>query len=83
MLISHIKRMMLGAGRMCLESGSYLMNFSSCKECSKNNVVIKSSEATADSDSDDEDGLEVVESISYIHQCGECQHQIASHKVNS
>ena len=60
------------------------MNFSSCKVCSKNNIVVKSCDlgSNSDSDSDEDDGdVEMVENVKFLHQCGNCQHQIAIHKV--
>ena len=65
---------------MCVESGIYRMNFASCKDCSSNNIT---SQTVTDEDSEDDsdEECEVVENIKYNHQCHECGHVIATHKV--
>ena len=69
---------------MCLEAGAYLMNFSSCSQCSQNKLVTRTVDNTdtesADSWDEDEE-VEVVEDIQYSHVCGSCDHIIALHKV--
>ena len=71
----------IDTGRMCVESGIYRMNFASCKGCNSNNITSQNVAGDdTDDDSDDEE-CEVVENIKYYHQCHECGHVIATHKV--
>ena len=72
------------AGRMCLESGTYLVNLTSCSQCNRNTLMTRTVDNTdtASQDSwDEEEEVEVVEDIQYSHVCGACDHNIALHKV--
>ncbi|CAG0887218.1 unnamed protein product [Darwinula stevensoni] len=58
-------------GRICLEIGSYLLNFRACANCEhKGELVIVDREVIQEGDT---------EVIVYDHQCGECGHVVAKH----
>ncbi|XP_029639555.1 protein Churchill [Octopus sinensis] len=60
---------------MCLEDGSYLLNFSRCARCQElGNLSIEDKYC-----SEDESGLEL---ITYQHVCPNCGHIIASHEYS-
>ncbi|KAL5008646.1 hypothetical protein ScPMuIL_014227 [Solemya velum] len=58
---------------VCLDNGSYLMNYAGCKECKSLDVIKITNRVT----SEDEDGEEV---ITYQHVCQNCNHLIANHE---
>ncbi|CAH3182604.1 unnamed protein product [Porites lobata] len=60
-------------GTICLESGSYLMNFASCIACGRKEPL----KITDKSTEEDEDGEEL---ITYKHVCPSCDHIVASHE---
>jgi hypothetical protein len=59
-------------GTMCLETGSYFLNFKGCKECG--NMLI----SNIDIEKEDTDSTE---SVKFTHVCEHCGHQIAKHEV--
>lgn len=60
-------------GTICLESGSYLMNFAGCKECGKKEPLKTLGMFTEE----DVDGEELV---TYKHVCPGCDHLVAEHE---
>ena len=67
-------------GTFCLEEGSYLVNFKSCKECEKRGLL-QVKERQVDED-DDEGTGEFSEEITYKHHCTHCGHFIADHSYS-
>lgn len=57
---------------ICLETGSYFLNFAECNICHRKDTLIIQNRQV-----DEEDGQEV---ITYQHTCGNCEHVIASHE---
>ncbi|XP_022093547.1 protein Churchill-like isoform X2 [Acanthaster planci] len=61
-------------GSVCLETGSYLVNFQGCASChSRENIQIQNRHT----DTDDEEGEE---RVTYDHVCAVCEHLIAEHQ---
>lgn len=60
-------------GTMCLESGSYLLNFACCTVCGKREPL----KITEKSSQEDNDGEELV---TYKHVCPRCGHLVAEHE---
>ncbi|XP_019642754.1 PREDICTED: protein Churchill-like isoform X1 [Branchiostoma belcheri] len=59
-------------GHTCLESGSYLMNFASCAQCNKKELIkIHNKEEREE---------EQEQVITYQHLCQNCDHVIAEHE---
>ncbi|XP_062324253.1 protein Churchill isoform X1 [Osmerus eperlanus] len=59
-------------GSICLENGSYLMNYLACANCHQRDFVLISNKST-----EEEDGEEIV---TYDHVCKNCEHVIARHE---
>jgi len=60
-------------GTICLESGSYLLNFAACKDCGKKEPF----KITDKTSQEDDDGEELV---TYKHLCSSCDHLVATHE---
>ncbi|WAR18262.1 CHUR-like protein [Mya arenaria] len=58
---------------VCLESGSYMMNYAGCSQCGESSAIVMVNKQTTE----DEDGQEV---ITYQHICQSCSHVIANHE---
>ncbi|XP_068683569.1 protein Churchill-like isoform X3 [Montipora foliosa] len=61
-------------GTICLESGSYLLNFASCKECGRREPL----KVTDKVDEEDDDGEEMVTYKPDV--CASCDHVVATHE---
>ncbi|XP_060030807.1 protein Churchill isoform X1 [Erinaceus europaeus] len=59
-------------GTICLESGSFLLNFTGCAICSKRDFMLITNKSLRE-----EDGEEIV---TYDHLCKNCHHVIARHE---
>ncbi|XP_070179586.1 protein Churchill-like isoform X2 [Littorina saxatilis] len=57
---------------MCLETGSYLVNYAGCNECGGRDILIKNRIV-----SEDEDEL-----ITFQHVCLHCEHIVANHEYS-
>ncbi|XP_064622816.1 protein Churchill-like [Lineus longissimus] len=57
---------------ICLENGSYIMNFAGCSQCKKKEPIAVENRVK----DEHEDGTE---SVTYQHVCSSCQHVIANH----
>lgn len=68
-----VKQELPQRGTICLESGSYLLNFASCKECGRREPL----KILDKVDEEDEDGEEMV---TYKHVCPSCNHIVAKHE---
>lgn len=68
-----VKQELPQRGTICLESGSYLLNFASCKECGRREPL----KITDKVDEEDDDGEEMV---TYKHVCASCDHVVATHE---
>ncbi|XP_025105280.1 protein Churchill-like [Pomacea canaliculata] len=55
----------------CLESGSYLLNYAGCQNCSAKDLQIMNRICTEE----DEEEL-----ITYQHVCSQCNHVVANHE---
>ncbi|KAL9954598.1 hypothetical protein ACROYT_G042160 [Oculina patagonica] len=60
-------------GTICLESGTYLLNFACCKECGKKEPL----KITEKLSQEDDNGEELV---TYKHVCPSCDHLVAEHE---
>ncbi|GFO25988.1 churchill [Plakobranchus ocellatus] len=56
---------------LCVDSGSYMINFVKCCDCESQDMKIVNRNCT---ESDDE------ERITYQHVCGQCSHMVAEHE---
>nr|XP_030711116.1 protein Churchill isoform X9 [Globicephala melas] len=59
-------------GNICLENGSFLLNFIGCAVCSKRDFMLITNKSLKE-----EDGEEIV---TYDHLCRNCHHVIARHE---
>ncbi|XP_041614070.1 protein Churchill isoform X3 [Vulpes lagopus] len=59
-------------GNICLENGSFLLNFTGCAVCSKRDFMLITNKSFKE-----EDGEEIV---TYDHLCKNCHHIIARHE---
>uniref|UniRef100_A0AAA9S2T1 Protein Churchill n=1 Tax=Bos taurus TaxID=9913 RepID=A0AAA9S2T1_BOVIN len=59
-------------GNICLESGSFLLNFTGCAVCNKRDFMLITNKSLKE-----EDGEEIV---TYDHLCKNCHHVIARHE---
>ncbi|XP_036699662.1 protein Churchill isoform X2 [Balaenoptera musculus] len=59
-------------GNICLENGSFLLNFIGCAVCSKRDFMLITNKSLKE-----EDGEEIV---TYDHLCKNCHHVIARHE---
>ncbi|XP_036761945.1 protein Churchill [Manis pentadactyla] len=59
-------------GNICLENGSFLLNFTGCAVCSKRDFMLITNKS-----SKEEDGEEIV---TYDHLCKNCHHVVARHE---
>ncbi|XP_032200401.1 protein Churchill isoform X2 [Mustela erminea] len=59
-------------GNICLENGSFLLNFTGCAVCSKRDFMLITNKSLKE-----EDGEEIV---TYDHLCKNCHHVIARHE---
>ncbi|EPY86179.1 protein Churchill-like protein [Camelus ferus] len=59
-------------GTICLENGSFLLNFTGCAVCSKRDFMLITNKSLKE-----EDGEEIV---TYDHLCKNCHHVIARHE---
>eukprot|EP00071_Canis_lupus_P057279 XP_852848.2 LOW QUALITY PROTEIN: protein Churchill [Canis lupus familiaris] len=59
-------------GNICLENGSFLLNFTGCAVCSKRDFMLITNKSLKE-----EDGEEIV---TYDHLCKNCHHIIARHE---
>ncbi|KAL8619557.1 hypothetical protein ACOMHN_019613 [Nucella lapillus] len=55
---------------MCLETGSYMLNYKGCAHCGGREVDIKNRVVTEDVD----------ELVTYQHVCSHCEHVVANHE---
>lgn len=69
---SCVKEQCPDRGRVCLETGSYLVNYRSCSKCSTKDPLI-----IADMSSEE---TELTEVVTYNHTCSNCGHLVASHE---
>ncbi|KAK7505525.1 hypothetical protein BaRGS_00003270 [Batillaria attramentaria] len=58
---------------ICLENGSYLLNYAGCKNCGARSIEIKN-RVTSD---DEEEEL-----VTYQHICSQCDHVVANHEYS-
>nr|KAF6483692.1 churchill domain containing 1 [Rousettus aegyptiacus] len=59
-------------GNICLENGSFLLNFTGCAVCSKRDFMLITNKSLKE-----EDGEEIV---TYDHLCKNCHHVVARHE---
>ncbi|KAK2496425.1 hypothetical protein MC885_002093 [Smutsia gigantea] len=59
-------------GNICLENGSFLLNFTGCAVCSKRDFMLITNKSYKE-----EDGEEIV---TYDHLCKNCHHVVARHE---
>ncbi|XP_057589290.1 protein Churchill isoform X2 [Hippopotamus amphibius kiboko] len=59
-------------GNICLENGSFLLNFTGCAVCGKRDFMLITNRSLKE-----EDGEEIV---TYDHLCKNCHHVIARHE---
>uniref|UniRef100_A0A4X1UBF4 Protein Churchill n=1 Tax=Sus scrofa TaxID=9823 RepID=A0A4X1UBF4_PIG len=59
-------------GNICLENGSFLLNFTGCAVCNKRDFMLITNKSFKE-----EDGEEIV---TYDHLCKNCHHVIARHE---
>ncbi|XP_068683567.1 protein Churchill-like isoform X1 [Montipora foliosa] len=69
-----VKQELPQRGTICLESGSYLLNFASCKECGRREPL----KVTDKVDEEDDDGEEMVTYKPDV--CASCDHVVATHE---
>ncbi|KAL3875175.1 hypothetical protein ACJMK2_038217 [Sinanodonta woodiana] len=59
---------------MCLDTGSYMMNFAGCAQCQAcEPIKVVNVQRTEDEDNDEE-------LVTFQHVCHECEHVIANHE---
>ncbi|XP_040333334.1 protein Churchill isoform X2 [Herpailurus yagouaroundi] len=59
-------------GNICLENGSFLLNFTGCAVCNKRDFMLITNKSLKE-----EDGEEIV---TYDHLCKNCHHVVARHE---
>ncbi|XP_046506866.1 protein Churchill isoform X2 [Equus quagga] len=59
-------------GTICLENGSFLLNFTGCAVCNKRDFMLITNKSLKE-----EDGEEIV---TYDHLCKNCHHVVARHE---
>ncbi|XP_006760153.1 PREDICTED: protein Churchill isoform X3 [Myotis davidii] len=59
-------------GNICLENGSFLLNFTGCAVCGKRDFMLITNKSLKE-----EDGEEIV---TYDHLCQNCHHVVARHE---
>ena len=59
-------------GNICLENGSFLLNFTGCAVCSKRDFMLITNKSLKE-----EDGEKIV---TYDHLCKNCHHVMATHE---
>lgn len=60
--------------QICLDGGSYMLNFKACAEC-KDRSIVKIMNKNIEQ-------VEDYEKITYQHVCSSCDHLIAEHEYN-
>eukprot|EP00039_Didymoeca_costata_P001732 m.54655 g.54655 ORF g.54655 m.54655 type:complete len:129 (+) comp10940_c0_seq2:163-549(+) len=75
-------------GRMCTDSGCYILNYVGCSECKSRDMPVtvkklptKPGEtgATSEEDPSDDSNDDDMEETVFWHICGKCDHVIAKH----
>ncbi|XP_003386737.2 PREDICTED: protein Churchill-like [Amphimedon queenslandica] len=68
-----LKEICPNRGNVCLETGSYLLNYSGCASCKSLSFILIKEKNVAEEENGDE-------TVTYNHTCNECGHLIASHE---
>lgn len=68
-----VKQILPSRGNVCIESGSYLLNFKGCVVCGAKEAL----NITDHNKQEDDNGEE---QITYKHVCSSCDHVIAEHE---